>query len=60
MKYIKAIAFTMLAVLAADLIYLHHVGAWYDPSTIIWHIEIAILYIFVGTGVWLAIYEVIK
>ena len=60
MKYIKAIAFMMLAVLAADLLYLRHIGAWYDPSVVIETIELTLLSSFVGTGVWLAIYEVVK
>ena len=59
MKYIKAIAFMMLAVLAADLLYLCHIGVWYDPSVVIETIEMTLLGSFVGTGLALAIKELI-
>ena len=57
MKYIKAIMFMMLAVLAADLIYLYSVGGWYD-TPLIETIELVLLIIFIPVGVGLAIWEV--
>ena len=59
MKYIKAIAFMMLAVLAGDLLYLYSVGGWYD-TPLIETIELTLLISFIIAGVVLAVWEVVE
>ena len=52
----KLLTGSFLSVLAADLLYLYYIGAWYDPIKWIAIAEVVILYILVVWGIaWMVV-----
>ncbi len=50
----------LLAVLAADLLYLYFVGGWYDPNKFIEYSEVTLLFILVILSISYFIYLIIE